>query len=319
MLDSLSLNQIRIFVSVAESGSFRAAGNRLRRAQSAVSHAIAALEAELGVALFDRSGRTPVLTQAGRTLLEDARSLLMRVDFLRARAHGLGQGVELELAIVVDTLFPMPTLCAALKDWHAAMPSVQLRLSVGALGTPLDALLAGSCAMAIMVGEDFPDSRVEREALTTIDFVAVLAPAHPLAQAVERGVKPRVADLADYLQIVQTDPSPLSADRDFGVMSPQTWRVGDQETKVALIRAGLGWGRMPLWAVQTDLAQGRLLRLPVQALGPQGGHVVQAYLAHRLDTPLGPAAAALRAHLARHLAQAPAHGAGRGPAEPPQP
>ncbi|ANN78363.1 LysR family transcriptional regulator [Bordetella flabilis] len=319
MLDSLSLNQIRIFVAVADSGSFRAAGTRLRRAQSAVSHAIAALESELGVTLFDRSARTPVLTQAGRTLLEDARSLLMRVDFLRARAHGLGQDVELEISIVVDTLFPMPTLCAALKDWHAAMPSVQLRLSVGALGTPLDALLAGRCAMAIMVGEDFPDSRVEREALTTIDFVAVIAPSHPLAQAVGHGLKPRAADLADYLQIVQTDPSPLSADRDFGVISPQTWRVGEQDTKLALIRAGLGWGRMPLWAVETDLAEGRLLRLPVQALGPQGGNVVQAYLAHRQDAARGPAAAALRAHLVRHLAQGPTRGTARRPAGRPQP
>jgi DNA-binding transcriptional LysR family regulator len=319
MLDSLSLNQIRIFVAVAESGSFRAAGNRLRRAQSAVSHAIAALEHELGVVLFDRSGRAPVLTDAGRTLLEDARSLLMRADFLRARAHGLGQGVELELAIVVDTLFPMPCLCAALKDWHAAMPSVQLRLSAGALGAPLAALLEGRCAMAIMVGEDFPDSRVEREALATIEFVAVISPTHPLAQAVRQSVKTRAANLADYLQIVQTDPSPLSANRDFGVLSPQTWRVGEQDTKLALIRAGLGWGRMPLWAVETDLAEGRLLRLPVQAFGPHGGNAVQAYLAQRLDAAPGPAAAALRAHLVQHLAQAPARGASSRRGDTPDP
>ncbi len=56
MLDALTLDQMRIFVTVAEAGSFRAAATRLARAQSAISHAIANLEVQLGLSLFDRSG-----------------------------------------------------------------------------------------------------------------------------------------------------------------------------------------------------------------------------------------------------------------------
>lgn len=56
MLDALTLDQMRIFVAIAETGSFRAAAARLSRVQSALSHAVANLEAELGVSLFDRSG-----------------------------------------------------------------------------------------------------------------------------------------------------------------------------------------------------------------------------------------------------------------------
>ena len=128
MLDALTLDQIRMFVTVAEAGSFRAGAARLLRAQSAVSHAIANLENQLGVAVFDRSGHRPTLTAAGAALLEDARAVLLKVDFLRARARGLGEGVETEIALVVDTLYPLPLAAAALGELRAALPSVRLRL-----------------------------------------------------------------------------------------------------------------------------------------------------------------------------------------------
>jgi len=107
MLDAMTLDQIRTFVTVADSGSFRSGAARLLRVQSAVSHAIANLEAELELQLFDRSGYRPVLTPEGEALLAHARDILLRADAMRARARALGAGVELELALVVDTLFPI--------------------------------------------------------------------------------------------------------------------------------------------------------------------------------------------------------------------
>ncbi|WP_280952728.1 LysR family transcriptional regulator [Mesorhizobium sp. WSM3860] len=62
MLDALTLDQMRMFLAVADAGSFRLASMRLGRAQSAVSHAIANLETELKTVLFDRSTRRPTLT-----------------------------------------------------------------------------------------------------------------------------------------------------------------------------------------------------------------------------------------------------------------
>ena len=59
MLDALTLDQLRVFAAVADAGSFRAAARQLSRVQSAVSHAIANMESELGVSLFDRQGRRP--------------------------------------------------------------------------------------------------------------------------------------------------------------------------------------------------------------------------------------------------------------------
>ena len=300
MLDALTLDQIRMFVTVAEAGSFRAGAARLLRAQSAVSHAIANLEVQLDVSLFDRSAHRPVLTAAGQALLEDARAVLLKVDFMRARARGLGQGVETQLSLVVDSLYPLPVVAAALLHLREVLPSVRLHLTVEPLGGPLQALRDKRCDLAIMAGEDFFDPRIETEALQPIPIVAVAASTHPLAR---RRKVLMGADLADHLQVVLQDPTEISEGRDFGVLSPQTLRVGTQDAKRALILGGVGWGRLPLWTVERALADKRLLQLAASALGPAGVAQSQAYLAHRTDHTLGMAASVLREALHRLAAQ----------------
>jgi DNA-binding transcriptional LysR family regulator len=89
MLDGVSLDQLRTFIAAADEGSFSAAGRRLRRAQSVVSQTLANLEGQLGVKLFDRSARFPVLTEHGRALLADARAVAGNVDLFKARAKSL--------------------------------------------------------------------------------------------------------------------------------------------------------------------------------------------------------------------------------------
>ncbi len=94
MLDGVSLDQLRTFIAAVDEGSFSAAGRRLGRAQSAVSQTLAALEAQLGVMLFDRGGRLPVLTEPGRALLAEARVAAAGMDRLKARAKSLTAGLE---------------------------------------------------------------------------------------------------------------------------------------------------------------------------------------------------------------------------------
>lgn len=301
MLDALTLDQMRILVAVADAGSFRGGAARLSRAQSAVSHAIATLETELGVMLFDRASHRPALTPEGQALLADARAVLLKVDFMRARARGLGEGVELALSLVVDTWFPIATVGAARGDLREAYPSVRVRLATAPLGGPIQALREGRCLLAITVSEDFRDPQIELEALSRIQVIPVAASSHPLAERATAPMALNTAELAEHLQILLEDPTELSAGREFGLLSPETWRVNQQATKHALIRAGLGWGRLPLWAVQRDLDEGYLVRIPAAGLGPQGEITRNAYLAHRIDQPLGPAARAVRSALFKHI------------------
>jgi len=293
MLDGMTLDQIRTFVTVADSGSFRSGAARLLRVQSAISHAIANLETELGLQLFDRSGYRPVLTQEGQALLAHARDILLRADAMRARARALGAGVELELTLVVDTLFPIESVALAITRASVEFPSTSFRLESQALGGPIAALDERRCALAIIVGEDFRNPRLALEAIGSIAQIAVVRSDHPLAE-LGSSVPIGVPDLAGHLQIVLADPTPLSEGRSFGVLSPFTCRVNTQEAKVALIRAGLGWGRLPAWLVEEDLASGRLARVAIPGLGRNSEVQSEAYLAHRLDEPLGPVAQAFR-------------------------
>lgn len=291
MLDALTLDQIRMFVAVVDAGSFRSGAARLSRVQSGVSNAIANFEATLGVRVFDRSGHRPVLTAQGAALLTNARDILLRVDAMRARAQGMGEGVELELSLSVDALFPIDTVGAALVRMRGSYPSVAIRLAVEPLGGPITSLLETRSDLAIIVGEDFRDPRITLTAISSLPLVAVVSTGHPLAVQGEEGVL-ELPDLADHVQVVLSDPTSASEGRDFGVLSPQTCRVDGQDTKQAMILSGLGWGRLPLWQVQRDLEEGRLVRLNTNGLGRKGQVQAEAYLASRLDKPLGPAARA---------------------------
>ena len=307
MLDALTLDQMRTFVAVAEAGSFRGAAVRLSRVQSAVSHAVGNLKAQLGLRLFERSGHRPTLTPEGQALLADARAILLKVDTMRARARGLGEGLELRLAIALDPQFPLGLAAEALKDLHDAYPSVSVWVWTAPLGAAIAALREGHCALAITAA-DIPDPQIELEALSFVPRAAVAAATHPLSGRSRVGEALTAAELADHLQIVVPDPSPLTEGRDFGVLSPGTWRVSDNETKRALILAGVGWGSLPLGLVAQDLAEGRLVRVAAAEFGHQGETFVRAYLAHRTDEPLGPAARLLREALLRRVDGSPATG-----------
>jgi DNA-binding transcriptional LysR family regulator len=299
MLDGLTLDQMRVFATVAETGSFRSAAIRLDRVPSAISHAIGNLEAQLDIELFDRSGHKPRLTPAGATLLADVKGVLLKVDIVRARAGGLGQGVELEIVLALDPQFPLPPLCRALDAMHHRYPTVALRILSTPLGASIDALLEGRCDLAIS-GIDLVHPAVELESLLAVRRAAVVSACHPLAKWEEKQLDG--ATLSDHVQIVVEDNSERTRDRDFGVVSTLRWRVADNLSKHSLIAAGMGWGSLPLWMIDHELQAGTLVRLPVAAFCEGGETMVQTYLARRADRPPGPAASAFSQALRAELA-----------------
>src|SRR5271170_4767500 len=119
MLDAITLDQLRTFIAAADEGSFSAAGRKLRRAQSVISQTLANLEGQFGVKLFDRTRRRPVLTAQGQVLLAHARTVAGDIDRLKAHAKHLAGGLEPELSIAVDAMYPMAALTAAVMAFHA--------------------------------------------------------------------------------------------------------------------------------------------------------------------------------------------------------
>jgi DNA-binding transcriptional LysR family regulator len=123
------------------------------------------------------------------------------------------------------------------------------------------------------------------ERLQAVDMIMVAAREHPLAGAT--GVIPKT-ELAKHVQLVLTDRSDLTEGREFGVMSPLTWRLGDLFAKHAFLLKGLGWGGMPLHTVKQDLLQGRLVKLSIEDL-PEEGLILPMSAAYLTAKPPGPA------------------------------
>jgi len=285
MLDGLTMDQLRTFIAAADEGSFSAAGRKLRRAQSVVSHTLANLELQVGFALFDRSGRYPRLTEAGHALLEQARAAADSMDAFKARARTLAGGLEPELAVAVDVMFPIATLTSAVQAFHRKFPSTPLRLYVEALGAVVQPLLDGRCRIAVMGSLPDVPQGCASDYLVAIPSAVVAAPDHPLAQI--HGTISR-AQMSKHVQLVLSDRSTLTAGREFGVLSPQVWRLADLGAKHAFLKAALGWGTMPLHMVEQDLAEGRLIQLQLKAHPLQG----TAFSMHAIwlkDQPPGPA------------------------------
>lgn len=285
MLDGVTLDQMRTFLAAADEGSFSAAGRKLGRAQSVVSQTLANLEGQIGVRLFDRAARLPVLTDEGRALVAEARAVAGRMDAFKARAASLAGGLEPELSVVIDVMFPIKLLTHAIGDFQSLFPDTTLRIHVEALGAVLQPVLDGRAALAVI--GSLPDAPPElvRERLIGVPMVIVASSGHALADFA--GPVP-TEELSRHLQLVLTDRSPLSQGREFGVFSSKTWRLADLGAKHAFLRAGLGWGAMPLDVVAADLVDGTLVEIRMQDV-PLPGLVMPMFSAHRADTPPGPA------------------------------
>jgi DNA-binding transcriptional LysR family regulator len=285
MLDGVSLDHLRMFIAAADEGSFSAGGRRLRRAQSVISQTLANLEAQLGVKLFDRSSRSPVLTRQGLALLAEARAVVSGMDVFKARAKGLSDGLEPELSVVVDVMFPLDQLTSAVAAFQEKFPATPLRLYVEALGAVAQPVMERRCALGVMGSLPIAPALFTCERLLSVRFAFVASPTHPLASL--RGAIPAHV-LAQHRQLVLTDRSELSQGKDFGVFSANTWRLSDLGAKHAFLLAGLGWGAMPVGVIETDLANGSLVKIGIEDI-PDANLVMAMSAVFRTDTPPGPA------------------------------
>lgn len=279
-----TFDQLRIFLAVIDTGSFAAAGRKLNRAVSVISYGIANLEAQLGIELFERDKtRKPQLTEAGRALLADARSISSGIDGLRAKVEGMLGGLEAELDFAVDVMLPSQRLGKVLREFAQVFPTVQLRLHVETLGAITTMVVERKAAIGIsgpvLIGRD----EVETIAAGSTPMVPVAAPDHPLGRMTR--IPPGAG--RDHIQLVLTDRSHATEGRDYAVLSPKTWRLADLGAKHALLRQGIGWGNMPLPMIEADLISGALVRL---AMPDYPGGTYRFSGVWRRDTMPGPAA-----------------------------
>jgi DNA-binding transcriptional LysR family regulator len=287
MLEGVTIEQLRTLRAVVEGGSFSAAARKLGRVQAAVSQSIDRLEAQLGLRLFDRSGRVPRLTQHGAAVVAAAARVEGDVTALDELVASLKRGDETALRIVVDAMFPTASLVSFAKEFGIAHPSIELVIFTDVLSAVTAHVREKRSTWGVAV-EDANMKDLDRRAIADVQLTPVAAPSHPLGR---RDGPIDAAGLADAVQIVLSEHR-HEAERgsdDHGILSPRRWRVVDLATKHALIVNGLGWGHMPEHVVRDDLRAGRLVPLQLEAWGRTGLRR-SLVLVRRQDVVMGPVA-----------------------------
>ena len=282
---------LEAFVEAAASGSFSAAGRVLGKRQSSISESIARLEDELGVVLFDRQGRYPLLTAAGEQLLDQARAVLSAHDRLANRATQLAAGVEPRLTLVISDTYQPTRYEVLLAELDQRYPDLEFECLIAEDADVLN-LVQGRADLGLLAGQ--PPYPADIEAATLdglVTFGLYVAADHPLAE------RPRVttADLAPYrlLRLSTVTESSQQVCR-----LPDTrgrcWSAPDYLLLLDMAVQGFGWAELPLWLVKT-FGQDRLVELAVPGW-PQRVAVDVVWSRRRA---LGPAGNWLRERLLR--------------------
>lgn len=252
-----SLDSLQAFVFAADLGSFSAAARRMRKAQSAVSTAIANLEIDTGLQLFDRSTRSPTLTHEGETLLPYARGVLMGNQELMAKATSMTEDLEDRLCLAVEQGLNLTPVLDSLDRFAAEFPTVSLELLSTGPNDTADLLKAGRADLGVMSEQENYPIGFQFRGVGYTKLVPVCGKDHALA-ALDRIA---YRDLRQHRQLVYCSQS-SNQSRQVGVIkSAQIWQADDPETIADLVKRGLGWAELPLPVVRQALAAGQLVRM----------------------------------------------------------
>ncbi|MGG5825806.1 LysR family transcriptional regulator [Aeromonas salmonicida] len=251
-----SLEQLKALLAAAETGSFSAAARKLGKAQSVVSTAIANLEIDLGLELFDRSARYPVLTEAGTRIHQEATILLAQSERLQAIAGELAAGVESRLTLAIDDDSHLPWLGSLLEEFATRYPGVELELLFPLMEDVTELLKSGRAQLGISYQKERPERELASCSLGSVKMPLVVSPDHPLA----RKTLLRESDLQGARQLMVTGRREGTERHRFR-LSAQVWWVEGDLGILELVKLGLGWASVPDFLLHRPLARGEVVVL----------------------------------------------------------
>ena len=290
---SLTLDQMFTIKAAADYGSFSSAARHLGKAQSTVSATISNFEEEVGIELFERTGRKPKLTKAGEGILEHINLMVTQANKLEGKLNAYAADIEHEVTMLVDSAIPYRFLSPVIKEFYNHFPYVNLHLKSLDVNGAIDHLMDQKYALAVLLtlpnySEDIAFCR-----LGHLELAEVAHPEHPLGQ------KDKVSfeDLGSHRQLVFS-PHGHSLNTAEYLRSIQHLYVDDYSTLIQMIRDGLGWSILPRSMVLDYVAKGEMVEL---LLEPYPHTIWEVYvdLLWNNRMALGPAALWLKQALSK--------------------
>jgi DNA-binding transcriptional LysR family regulator len=289
---NVTLDQARTLDAFAREGTLQAAAKRLHKGHPAVMYALKQLETQTGLALFDRSGYRTRLTHAGDAVLRHCRAMLEAERALEVTCSVLHSGWEPVLRLVFDAIVPLSPVLEVVKRVRAQQAPTKVMLSVDSLAGVEARFAAEQAQMMVSV---LPPTQVEGltiHKLPQLRARLVAHRSHPLSK------RPRVTreELTEHVLLTVRGSDPrlqlLTAELDI----QSTVHLPDFHSKKAAIMAGIGFGWLPEWLIERELARGEIRPLKLA----QGAvHVFEPRVSTR--GKLGPAGAALLEQLVNPL------------------
>lgn len=292
----MQLRQLELFVAVAERGSFSRGAESALRTQSTVSQQIAALENEVGVRLFDRTGRGAELTAAGTLFLTQARRVLTELASLRATMEAFRGGRAISIALGASTIPATYLLPRLLKEIAARHPGLTLQLICADSSAIVERLVAGEFELAV-VGDSFARSGCDFAPLGLDVLVLVVGVGHPwwsracidqselmqMPLLLREGGSGSGRALEGALHAAGFDPAELTV----------AARLGSNEAIKEAVASGFGAAFLSQSSISREVARGELREVTVTGLEVKR----RFWLARRSGRSLSPGAAALAALL----------------------
>lgn len=259
----LTLDALETLDAIEQQGSFAKAAEVLHRVPSAVTYTVQKLESDLGVQLFDRSGKRARLTDAGRALLDRGRVLLRDAENLENLVKRVAHGWEIQLTIAVDDIVPMERLFPIVAEFDAQATGTRICLTREVFGGAWDALIDRRADLSIGAAGDMPPGHgLGSQPWCSVPFVFAVARHHPLVDVAEPLSSKQIVR---YRAVVAADSSRRLAPRSAGVFEGQeTLVVPTLDAKLAAQRYGLGVGFLPQHLAAPHLASGELVERKVK-------------------------------------------------------
>jgi len=252
-----TLDAWEILQTVVQLGGFGPAAEKLNRSQSTISYAIARLQEQLGVRLFEIQGRKAQLTEAGRVLLADAEPHLAGFHQLEERAQLMASGGASEVRLSVDNLFPDSRLFATLVSFSRQFPGVKPKLRQGTfLSADLEFSLhsAQLCVTGLVTREMFV------RPLLSIEMIAVARGDHPLL-CIQRRISR--SDLFQHMLVTIEGAASGTLKHQPRLPAQHVFPVGTIDSAIEAVRSGLCFGWLPRYRIQSAIDSGELVELPL--------------------------------------------------------
>lgn len=275
----VTLEQWQALVAVVDSGGYAMAAESLEKSQSSISYAIQKLETSLSIQAFKIEGRKAVLTPAGKTLYRRAKVLLEEAQQMESMAKQFSSGIEAEVKIVVDTLFPEWVLLEAIQEFVTENPMIRIELKETVLSGSDEALSKKEAD--IVISGSVPSGFLG-DPLMQVTFRAVAAPDHPLHQ-LKRALD--YQDLRLHRQLVVKDSGSRGADSGW-LGAQQRLTFSHIGTSIRSAVMGLGYAWYPELKIKSELDSGQLKALPLTSGSERS---VELYLIYREGSYAGPA------------------------------